>query len=242
MATFLGGIPIVGFTEVEDEVRAMIEKMDGVAQTDLMPALFALGEGEYCGVLSLSGRYFVRPLTGEQFVKDQLPGWERAIEVGSDETGRSIAVEPNEHGCRFCIVDWKHDEVIVYPSFEACLNGFMKLSGRSVLCRCPFHLGPRVNKVVFDVAGDFEVVVGLVKRAMPSRLQNREHGEGEGYWQTYAEELNLIVEVSDGEEQTCVWYCPETQIQKFSGICERWLASVREAGLDAPVISYGEWA
>lgn len=241
IAAFFQGISIIGFAEAGEEVRAMIEKLEGVAQTDLLQTLDALGEGEYCGVLSLFGPYIVRPLASEQFVKDQLPGWERAIEVGSDATGRCLVVGPREDSCRFYIVDWKHDEVIAYPSFEASLNGLMKLSGRDALCSCPFYLGPRAIKVAFDVMWDFEVMVDLVKRAMPLGLRNREHGKAEGCWQTYVEELNLIVEVSGGEGQNCVWYCPEDQIRKASMLCERWLALAREEGLDAPAISYGEW-
>lgn len=172
-----------------------------------------------------------------------MPGWERAIEVGSDESGRCVALAANADGCSFYIVDWKHDEVMAHLSFEACLQGLNNLSGLGHLYRCPFHLGPRVNKVVFDVAWDFDIAVGLVKRAMPDTGAIRQYCDCQEYWQMYAKGLDLFIEVSAGDDQKCTWswYCPEEQTQGTSRICDRWLALARGEGLDVPVISYGDW-
>lgn len=69
MSDFFDEITIIGFTPVGGEVRALIEKVDGVGATDLLPALDALGEGgvlwEVGSVQSLCG-----PSSGRRTVRE----------------------------------------------------------------------------------------------------------------------------------------------------------------------------
>lgn len=234
MSVALNSVLTIGHLAITPDVECRIHAVPGALRSDLAPLVRSFGQGDFCGIVSLFGPSDVKPLVREDFVVDQIPRWDRAVVLGSDESGRSIAVGQKSGGCAFYIVDWKHDEVMDHPSFEACLEALFDLAGEAEFYRNAFHIGAAADRLVFDVNWQFEVATELLRTAMGEPSLERCFDSREKHCQLLNPGRDVLVHLVRGEDQHCTWYFEAKREVDVREAIERWTSRALSIGLSVP--------